>query len=37
MFSHILDETNEVAAAKNFFDAMLGTLEITEGDRKREK
>ncbi len=37
MFSHILVGTNEVAAAKKFYDAVLGTLGITEGDHNEEK
>jgi catechol 2,3-dioxygenase-like lactoylglutathione lyase family enzyme len=31
MFSHIMIGTNDVAAAKSFYDAVLGTLGVPEG------
>ena len=37
MFSHILLGTNDVPAAKKFYDAVMGTLGITSGDLNEEK
>ena len=37
MFSHILLGTNDVSAAKKFYDAVMGTLGITSGDLNEEK
>ena len=37
MFSHILVGTNDAAAAKKFYDAVMGTLGITSGDLNEEK
>ena len=37
MFSHILVGTNDVLAAKKFYDAVMGTLGITSGDLNEEK
>ena len=37
MFSHILVGTNDVLAAKKFYDAVMETLGITTGDLNEEK
>ena len=37
MFSHILVGTNDVLAAKKFYDAVMETLGITSGDLNEEK
>ena len=37
MFSHILLGTNDVSAAKKFYDAVMGTLGIASGDLNEEK
>ena len=37
MFSHILVGTNDVLAAKKFYDAVMETLGITIGDLNEEK
>ena len=37
MFSHILLGTNDVSAAKKFYDAVMGTLGIANGDLNEEK
>ena len=37
MFSHILLGTNDVSAAKKFYDAVMGTLGIASGDFNEEK
>ena len=37
MFSHILIGTNDVSEARKFYDAVLGTLGITNGDYNEEK
>ena len=37
MFSHILVGTNDVLAAKKFYDAVMDTLGITIGDPNEEK
>ena len=37
MFSHILVGTNDVLAAKKFYDSVMETLGITSGDLNEEK
>ena len=37
MFSHVLVGTNDVLAAKKFYDAVMETLGITSGDLNEEK
>ena len=37
MFSHILAGTNDVLAAKKFYDAVMETLGINSGDLNEEK
>ena len=37
MFSHILLGTNDVASAKKFYDAVLRTLGIIDGEFSEEK
>ncbi|MGM8932992.1 VOC family protein [Salinicola halophyticus] len=37
MFSHVMIGTNDIARAKHFYDAVLGTLDIAEGQLGERK